>query len=79
MNKFPEKLINKLEDVHGGIFDYVRLKNKLEVLYCLDEFYNKSVYELLQFLVENDLSLDFLRCAQTGRFVNDYFSNYCLC
>jgi hypothetical protein len=56
---FPQDLIQKLKDVYGEMFDYVRLKNELVVLYCSDEFCNKSVHELLQFLVENDLSSGF--------------------
>jgi hypothetical protein len=57
--KFPEGLINKLKDVYAGMFDYVRLKNELVVFFCSDEFYNKTVHELLQFLVESDLTSGF--------------------
>lgn len=53
-NSVDEKLQN-LRDSYGDIFDYVRLKNELAVLYTFDQLKNLSPYQLVHVLKTENL------------------------
>ena len=51
--QFPDHLLTKLKDFYASLFDYIRLKNELVVLYSSPEFADKNVHELVEFMVKN--------------------------
>lgn len=54
---FPEDLLLNLRNIYSKSFDTSRLKNELKVFYCLDEFKNKSLTELVVFMKTNNLDI----------------------
>ncbi|XP_067135315.1 zinc finger MYM-type protein 1-like [Centruroides vittatus] len=54
---FPEKSLKTLEMQYGAFFDIIRLRNELSVLYCLQEFKHKPVFELIKFMSESGLQM----------------------
>nr|XP_018913349.1 PREDICTED: zinc finger MYM-type protein 1-like [Bemisia tabaci] len=56
---FPTDKLDSLKDAYGNLFDYVKLKTELTVLYKSDEFLGLPPYKLIQFLRENDLTFAF--------------------
>lgn len=58
-NTFPDELLESLKSVYGSVFDYIRLKSELTVVYASDEFRNMAVFELAKFIKTNDLASGF--------------------
>lgn len=56
---FPNKSLKKLQDMYETMFDYVKLRAELSVIYTSDEFKNKHVHEVIKFLNENGLKIAF--------------------
>lgn len=52
---FPSVLLESLGSVYESLFDLVRLKSELLVVYSSDEFHGLHVFELVRFLKNNDL------------------------
>ena len=56
--KFPVHALNSLKTVYGNYFDMPRLQSKLRVcvVYSMEDYMNKSVSELMEFINVNNLS-----------------------
>lgn len=66
---FPNEVINKLKNIYGLLFDYIRLKNELTVLYSCSEFADKPVHELVQFMKKNNLESGFQEVDKIGKLI----------
>ncbi|XP_071535018.1 zinc finger MYM-type protein 1-like [Panulirus ornatus] len=75
IEKFPDSLVNKLKDFYGSLFDYIRLKNELTVLYSCSEFSNKHVHELVEFMNENNLRCGFKEVFKLAELILTIPSN----
>lgn len=73
--QFPDHLLNKLKDFYGSLFDYIRLKNELVVVYKSPEFVGKNVHELVEFMVKNSLSSGFKEVFRLGELILTIPSN----
>lgn len=58
-NKFPEKCFKKLQEMYRDLFDFIKLRSELTVLYRSADFENKPIHVLLPFLYNNDLTMGF--------------------
>ncbi|KAF2905702.1 hypothetical protein ILUMI_00474 [Ignelater luminosus] len=52
---FPEKLLTSLKNSYANHFDFVRLANKLVVLYSSSRLYEKEIFEIFQYIKSNEL------------------------
>lgn len=73
--QFPDHLLTKLKDFYTSLFDYIRLKNELVVLYTSPEFANKNVHELVEFMVKNGLHSGFKEAFRLAELILTIPSN----
>ena len=73
--QFPDHLLTKLNDFYAFLFDYIRLKNELVILYSSSEFADKNVHELVEFMVKNGLISDFKKAFRLAELILTIPSN----
>ena len=73
--KFPDHLLTKFKDFCGSLFDYIRLKNELVVVYKSPEFAEKNVHELVEFMLKNSLVSGFKEVFKLGELILTIPSN----
>lgn len=73
--QFPDTLLTKLKDFYASLFDYIRLKNELVVLYSSPEFADKNVHELVEFMVKNGLQYGFQEAFRLAELILTIPSN----
>lgn len=54
--KFPDSEFEKLKTLYKDVFDFIRLKNELIVVFSSEEFQNKAIHEIVNFMFSNNLN-----------------------
>ena len=54
-SNFPDSLVCGMKETYSSLFDFLKLKSELIVVYVSTEFSNRSVHELVPFMEKNDL------------------------
>ncbi|XP_022160087.1 zinc finger MYM-type protein 1-like [Myzus persicae] len=69
-NEFPNSALENLQESNfGEIFDFIRLRNELIVLYKSEEFLNTNPYDLVKKIKMNDLISAFQEVFKLGQLI----------
>lgn len=69
-NEFPNSALENLRGSNfGEIFDFIRLRNELIVLYTSEEFLNTNPYDLVKKIKMNDLISAFQEVFKLGQLI----------
>lgn len=66
---FPKDLFQSFKERFGDQFDLIKLTNELKVLYGKEEFASKKVFEILQIIIDDDLSEIFSETAKLAKLI----------